>query len=271
MDNLSYQLFEVGHCRHCERVTRQSGRLKSTSFPANVALIKHPTKGHILFDTGYSRRFFDLTKHFPFSLYRYLTPVHLETDLKQQLKQKNISADSIDYIILSHLHADHIGGVQDFPNAKLILHPDALLQSKQLNRWQGLLRGFLPKLLPDDYTQRIHPMGEVINLPESLNPFQKGFDLFSDGSIILIELPGHARGQIGAIINAQPNAFLIADSCWHIDAIVKDDLPSKITALVHDNWQQYVQTISDLRQLVSHNKQIELIPSHCTHTLERLR
>lgn len=271
MDNITYKLFEVGHCHHCERVTRQRGLLRSTQFPAIVALISHPTEGKILFDTGYSNRFFDYTKHFPFSLYRYLTPVKLKTDLKQQLSQENIAADEINYIILSHLHADHIGGVKDFPKAKLILHPDAIEQSKKWNRWQGLLRGFLPQLLPNDYLQRIYPLTKAKQLPAKLSPFNKGFDVFSDGSLILIELPGHAKGQLGALINTDPNAFFIADSCWHIDAILKNDLPAKITALIHDDWQQYLQTINQLQKLHRLNQNIDLIPSHCRQTFERLR
>mgnify|MGYP003350992870 CR=1 FL=1 len=53
MVNVKYQLFEVGHCKHCERITKKTGRLRAANFPAIVALISHPTKGKILFDTGY--------------------------------------------------------------------------------------------------------------------------------------------------------------------------------------------------------------------------
>ena len=270
MVNVTYQLFEVGHCKHCERVTKKTGRLRAANFPAIVALISHPTKGKILFDTGYSARFFQYTKYFPFSLYRYLTPVTLTANLKQQLANQSIAAEDINYIILSHLHADHIGGVTDFSHAKLIMHPDTLTQSKQINQWRNLLKGFIPQLLPADYLTRLSPIGKSRTLQAEFMPFEQGFDVFGDGSVMLVELPGHAKGQLGAILNSKPKAFLIADSCWHIDTILKADLPHKVTRLVHDNWAQYLKTITKLKQFNQNNPDIELIPSHCAKTFERL-
>lgn len=75
---IEYQLFEAGYCKHCERMTLKSGRMQQCDYPALCALIKHPKQGYILFDTGYSERFFQLTQKFPFSLYRRLTPVVLK-------------------------------------------------------------------------------------------------------------------------------------------------------------------------------------------------
>ncbi|WP_342539825.1 MBL fold metallo-hydrolase [Heyndrickxia sp. FSL K6-6286] len=49
--------------------------------------------------------------------------------LKQGLKELNIELDQIKFIILTHIHLDHGGGVglflQDCPNAKVVVHPKA--------------------------------------------------------------------------------------------------------------------------------------------------
>lgn len=260
---VEYQLFEAGYCKHCERMTLRSGRLKQERYPSLCALIKHPQQGYVLFDTGYSERFFTLTRKFPFSLYRYLTPVTIKNTLKELLIQEHIQPNEIKYIVISHFHADHIGGLRDFPNAQFICHPDAITDIKNKKGFKALIKGFLPKLLPDNFYERLILLHTKVLLPQSLSPFTYGFDLFNDGSLIAIELPGHAKGQIGLYFNSSKQTFLIADSCWHEETFKELSYPSELTYLIHDDKSSYLQTIKNLNILYGHNQDIEIIPSHC--------
>ncbi|HHF7344461.1 TPA: MBL fold metallo-hydrolase [Legionella feeleii] len=269
---ISYDLFEVGSCRHCERMTMTKGQFKQREYPSTCALIKHKTQGYILFDTGYSARFFHLTKYFPYSLYRHLTPVTLNQSLKQQLLAINIQPTDINYIVISHFHADHIGGLRDFPNAKFICHQDAIHDVKSKKGFRALLQGFLPGLLPKNFYERLIVLGkEEVTLEEELSPFTSGFDLFGDKQVFAIPLPGHAKGQIGLYFKAEKDTFLIADSCWHQEAYEKLIYPSNLTYLVHDNKEQYIQTIAHLHLLYKQNPDLDIIPTHCLHTRERIR
>ncbi|CAM3627953.1 hypothetical protein BRIN106911_22515 [Brevibacillus invocatus] len=58
-------LFEAGSCTQSESMTIRGGERRSIRIPALFACIEHPRLGPILFDTGYSQRFFTDT---PFSL-----------------------------------------------------------------------------------------------------------------------------------------------------------------------------------------------------------
>ena len=49
---LTFQLFQAGFCKHCQRMTLQNGRLKIVNYPSLCALIQHPDQGNILYDTG---------------------------------------------------------------------------------------------------------------------------------------------------------------------------------------------------------------------------
>jgi len=263
---ITYQLLEAGFCRHCERMTLKTGHIRQREYPSICALITHPQHGYILFDTGYTQRFFDLTKKFPFSLYRYLTPVTLQKSLKEQLLEQGISPDDIHYIVISHFHADHIGGLRDFPNARFICHKEGMDEIKQRRGIRGLLKGFLPGLLPSDFFDRLMLLDKNhIDLNPDLYPFFTGFDLFGDGQIIAIPLPGHAKGHIGLYLKAAKEAFLIADSCWHQETFQSLDFPSHLTYLIHDNKDAYIQTIKNIHALHKNNKSIDIIPSHCSH------
>jgi len=260
---IDYQLFEAGYCKHCERMTLKKGRMKQEKYPALCALIKHPQHGYILFDTGYSDRFFTLTEKFPFSLYRYLTPVKLNKSLKDQLIEHHIAPEEIKYIVVSHFHADHIGGLIDFPNAQFICHPDAIEDIKDKKGFRALIQGFLPKLVPGDFYQRLILLDKETPLESSLLPFTKGFDLFNDGLLIAVSLPGHAKGQIGLYFKSSKETFLVADSCWHEETFKELIYPSGLTYLIHHDKTAYQQTIKNLHALHGHNKDIDIIPSHC--------
>ncbi|WP_454783020.1 MBL fold metallo-hydrolase [Legionella sp. WA2022007384] len=267
---IEYQLFEVGFCKYCARMTLKNAHWKQSEYPALCTLIKHPTYGYILFDTGYTNRFFQLTQKFPFSLYRHLTPVMLKKSLKEQLAENNIQASEIKGIVISHFHADHIGGLKDFPNAQFFCHPDAINDIHQKTGIKALIQGFLPGLLPKDFYERLVLLKNEIELKPSLFPFTTGFDLFNDGQIIAIPLPGHAKGQIGLYFKAEQDTFLIADSCWHQETFKELIFPSNLTYLIHDNKESYQQTIQKLHQLFKNNKEIDMIPSHCQHIRARL-
>lgn len=260
---ITYKLFEAGFCLHCERMTLNKGDFKQAQYPALCALVTHPTEGYILFDTGYSERFYELTATFPYSIYKNLTPVNITRSLKNQLSQQNIAPEEIRYIIISHFHADHIGGLRDFPNARFICHQDALADIQGKKGVKALLQGFLPDLLPEDFNERVMSISSSMPLPNSLSPFKYGFDIFGDNLLWAVPLPGHAKGQIGLFFNAEHPVFLVADSAYHSETLNSLHLPSMLTRLIHDDWEEYKQTIAQLNQMITDNPQYTLIPSHC--------
>jgi glyoxylase-like metal-dependent hydrolase (beta-lactamase superfamily II) len=264
---LKYQLFVAGHCKHLEYVTIKGGKFKSKNYPAICALISHP-QGNILFDTGYSLRFYSETKKWPFWLYKKITPVFIPQNqtLISILQSHKLESQDIKFIILSHFHADHIGGIKDFPKAKIICSKSAFDNVKNSKGLKALLKGFLSGLLPNDFNARVDFLEnkKQILLDKKMQPFDTGFDIFGDGSLIAISLPGHAKGQIGLFFHDQNQPiFLVADSCWSSQAYRNYQLPNAITYLLHDNKNEYQETLKKLHHLYKNNKEIKIIPSHC--------
>lgn len=258
----------AGYCKQLEKITIGDGKGRTIHFPAHFFCIEHPQLGPILFDTGYTDRFFPATARFPFLLYRWITPVHVaenETAIRQ-LQLAGVHAKDISYIILSHFHADHISGLNDFPYAKFIYLQAAYDDVKHRKGWSALLAGFLPDLLPPDFEQRSLPLDEskLVSLPPSF-PFKRGLDIFGDGSIIAVDLPGHAAGQIGILFDTkQQPYFLCADAVWSSRAFREGVKPHWIANLMMNHPQQYKESFQNVQQFHKNHPEYRIIPSHCS-------
>jgi glyoxylase-like metal-dependent hydrolase (beta-lactamase superfamily II) len=270
---VSLNFFKSGHCFHPGFISKKGGGFRATQFPAQVAVIKHEKHGVILFDTGYSDHFFKATQMFPEKFYRWITPVHLNESeiLKHQLKIEGISLSDVKYIFLSHFHADHIGGVKDFPFAKFVYHHQAYQNLKTLTRWPALKRGFLPALLPTDFLDRSTPILDhnFVASTSLGSEFGGGYDFFGDQSVFMISLPGHEEGHTGLLVNTsdQKSYLLVADACYHRDAFEKENkLPHPLAKLIIHDFPTYKSTISKLSHLSQSKTNIEIIPCHCQDT-----
>lgn len=271
------KLLSAGYCTHRECVTIQGGSLKQKKFPAICALINHPQKGYILFDTGYTEKFFEESKGFPLSIYPKVTPVYIQENdtLKKQLKSNGVRPEEISYIFISHFHADHISGLNDFSKAKFICSRESYNSVKDLRGVKALLKGFMKGLVPSDFEERALFVEDIpiSNLQEDMSPFHHCYDIFSDSSIRAVKLPGHAKGQYGVIVNDETcgRFFLVADSCWSSKAFREYKLPSNITYLIHDNKSEYKDTLHKLHKLHLKNKNIKIIPSHCDEVWGKIK
>ena len=231
-------ILKAGYCTHPEIITIKGGSFCNCEFPAIFVLIKHKNLGYILFDTGYSKEFFEASEEFPLSLYPKITPVFFkqEESAIAQLNNLGIQAEEIKYIIISHFHGDHISGLSSFSEAKYIYLEKAYNSVKYLQGFRALKAGFLPKLIPIDFVLRSIQLKEtnLQSISTEYKPFEIGIDLFEDQSIIIVELPGHAKGQIGVFLKTQEQGliFLIADASWSSKAFEELKMPHPITNIL---------------------------------------
>lgn len=282
---VSLWLGAAGYCTHPEFLTIRGGSLKSAVFPAGFACIRHPEYGVILFDTGYSSRFFDETRSLPQALYRYITPVvyHEEQSAVQQLSAADIDAEDVQYIILSHFHGDHIAAVQDFPNAQFIYMQESYDAVRRLGTLAAVKAGFLQGLLPQDFAERSHPFtrssriegnraetaaeAPAVNVSSAAD-YAPYYDLFGDGSILAIELSGHAEGMISLLLSTAAHDYLLcADTVWSSRAFKENRAPHPAAGLIMSNRREYKYNMERLRQWSMRHPQLRIVPSHCNEAL----
>lgn len=239
-------------------------------FPSMFALIRHPTEGYILFDTGYSSHFLESTAVFPYSLYAKVTPVHLgaQQSAREQLLAKGIAPADIRYVFISHFHGDHVSAMKDFPRAQYICMRHGYEFARSLKGIWATRQGVLPALFPADFEERAH----LIDWKQPrlriapVFPFEYTFDLFEDGTLLVIPLDGHFKGQAGLYIPSA-RCFLVADACWLSKSYQDLVYPHPIAMQIMNNAKQYKKDLRHLQTFHQKNPDISIVPSHCSEAI----
>ncbi len=261
----------AGFCYAKENHAITTGRNQDVKFKALWGLIEHPTEGYVLFDTGYTERFYEATKHYPSKIYAQLTKVNIrpEEEVKAQLLAHDISTDSIKHVFVSHFHADHVGGLKDFPNATIHASRKAVDQLKNVSKTFGFTKGILTDLIPDDLMNRVSFIDEKPGV--QIPVFGQAFDVFGDGHLIAVPLPGHAAGQMGLMLTTKKHTyFLIADACWLKESYQIGTLPNSMVRLFFDSWPEFKSTLEKVMEYHKLEPSALIIPTHCAETTDPL-
>ncbi len=260
MNNLvNVHLKRSGHCWASAHHAVKGDKRQRIRFDALWAEIHHPTHGLVLFDTGYTARFHQETRYWPNRLYARLTEVEI---LPCDEAHQQVDAAEVKHVLLSHLHADHVGGLRDFHQAEIWASQAAVQQFQKTPRWRAVAKGLLHGLFPEDWTKRWRAF-ELAN-PVEHEHLGPGFDLFGDGSIQVFSVPGHAAGQMGALLATTSGpVFLAADAFWNFRAVSEGALPHPIVRLFFDDWSAYQATLVRLRKFHEASPDVPLVGTHC--------
>ena len=87
---------------------------------------------------------------------------------------------------------------------------------------------------------------------------------------MLVELPGHARGQMGLLARTLRGRVLFAaDSVWLSASYRERRPPHRMTHLFIDDPAAMRGTIDRLHDFAAANPDVTVIPSHCPEAFER--
>jgi glyoxylase-like metal-dependent hydrolase (beta-lactamase superfamily II) len=250
-------------------MTISGGSLCAAHFPAMVGVIRHPSRGIFLFDTGYDPAFMIATRSFPERFYRWTTPVNIGAGeaWRSWLAAHDIAEHEIAGTILSHFHGDHVAGMINLADRPVYCAQAGLAQLRGPGRISGVRRGLLAALVPPevDAQARFFEYAPAAALPSAFAPFTEGSDILGDGSLLAVELPGHCTGHWGLalITEAGRPVLLAADAVWSGRAIAERRPPPRITTALLGNTRRYRQTLDLLGAAAQGNGELAILPSHC--------
>jgi glyoxylase-like metal-dependent hydrolase (beta-lactamase superfamily II) len=215
-------------------------------------LVRHPN-ATFLFDTGFGVNVDEHIKTIP-ALMRALTKYDKETSAASQLRAHGVDPDSIKMAIISHSHWDHVSGLEDFPQA------EAWFSREEADYMQTLPASELVKQMGD----KLHPHIVELSGPPYEN-FDRSLDLFEDGSIVLVPLPGHTPGSIGMFVNLRSGKrlFFIGDLTWAIEGVqLPAERPWMSRKLVDRDEEGVRRSVVKAYEVMKRYPEMIIVPAH---------
>ena len=189
--------------------------------PVLAFLVRHPKEGAILFGTGLPEDLGGLgASRVKGSALSPFT-VAPGRDIVSQLEARGVKAEDVRWVVLPDLAPEWAGRAGAFPNATVIVSSQA---------WSNPRRRALEADLPD---MRAFVPEERLRLIDfagaaPYGPFDHGKDLFSDGTVVLVDLDGGAAGGLGAWLNLDSGPVLLTGPAAFVyDNIFDSALPDK--------------------------------------------
>lgn len=195
----------------------------------NCYLIRHSSQW-LLWDTGYP----DSVADKPLT-----SPIGIATRPKRladQIAELKLRPGDITWLAVSHTHGDHVGNVDMFPQAPL------LIQKAELD-W-AFAAGKPPPFKKDRPTREL--AGD--------------YDVFGDGSVVILSTPGHTPGHQSLLVRLPKTGYVVltGDLAHFKDNWDNDRVPTMNTSAdqTHASHAKIMKVLADKKaQLwINHDK-----------------
>jgi glyoxylase-like metal-dependent hydrolase (beta-lactamase superfamily II) len=202
---------------------------KSTTLAASCYLIRHDND-YMLWDTGLPKAVLGakIDPNAP------LSP-SLDVDIVSQLKLIGVAPEKITRIGISHNHFDHLGQAADFPQATLMIGAGDWAQLKSTPLPFGV-----------DPSQ----VAPWMNASSTLDQVSGDRDVFGDGSVMMLSMPGHTPGEMALLVKLNKHPVLLSGDVVHFESqLSRHGVPSI-------NWNR-ADTVSSIDRLTKMSKSLK--------------
>jgi N-acyl homoserine lactone hydrolase len=210
------------------------GDLK-VQFVFSCYIIKHGDD-YMLWDTGHAMT---------------MPKVAPKVSLVDQLAKGNIKPDQIQYVGISHYHADHTGQIDSFPKATLLIGAKEWEAISSPKPAQGV---------------NFKPFEGWIKGENKVEPQPLDKDVFGDGTVIMLRTPGHTPGHSSLLVKlSQMGPVIITGDAVHF----------------HENWDadgvpafnyDRAQTVASIERLkqIAKNLKATVVIQHDARDVDKL-
>jgi N-acyl homoserine lactone hydrolase len=219
------------------------------TLPVPAFLIRHPTAGAILVDTGlHPSVTSDASENFGRIGTRVAEPeLPAGEDVPTQLRGLGLTASEIAVVVMTHLHYDHASAISEFPESTFVLSEAEWLAATGEGRpaTQGYRTQHYDFVF--DYRTVDFNRGGIT----SYGTFGRTFDLFGDGSVRLAYTPGHTAGHVSVIAHLRERDFVIGGDVVYTWRQLEDG-PEQPRPFDRHQWRRSLQELRLFRREFPH-------------------
>jgi N-acyl homoserine lactone hydrolase len=231
MPNISIDVLDAGKITLPRNQIIFGGGEELVTVPVPAFLIRHPS-GDVLFEGGMQPDIKEVLGELP----DYTVDYTQENEIPEQIRKAGVDPADLRYAVMSHLHWDHIGAIGHLPGVEFVVHE---------REWNYAHNS-------DWFIKFAYPLGQIDRETTKWSFIKSDLDnpqhdLFGDGLISTILVPGHAEGLMAMLVRLDSGPVLLtSDSVvsqlhWDNEALpFYTDAPAAVRSvqMLHDLCEQ---------------------------------
>jgi glyoxylase-like metal-dependent hydrolase (beta-lactamase superfamily II) len=187
--------------------------------PVYCWVIDHP-EGLIVVDTGLSADIVESTylpAYLPFVRHAVEYDIAPQRELAPQMRNRQLYPDQVRWVILTHLHPDHAGGLAAFPQAEVLV---ARTEWERATGWLGRMRGYRN----DGWSDGLDPT--LVDFEDGGVGAWEGSRVVTErGDLRLVPTPGHTPGHLSVILDEPDQTLFFAGDAAYSQPLLVGDHP----------------------------------------------
>jgi len=225
--------------------------------------IQHPA-GLVIIDPGFGDSIADdLHRAGPFMM-AIFGDERTKTPIGRAMEKAGLNAADARFALITHAHWDHTGGLGDLTNAKVLVSRTELAWTSHFNLFFD--HGVMPHHLKRA-KERLYAFD--FNGP-AVDGFEHSFDVFGDGAIVAVPMPGHTPGSTAFLVRGKGGVtyLLSGDTTWTLRGV---EIPAhKTLRAVDDDVEVLSSSIGRLHSFLVNRADVKVIPAHDADALSAL-
>jgi glyoxylase-like metal-dependent hydrolase (beta-lactamase superfamily II) len=227
----------------------------AVEIPIPAFLIRHPSAGAILVDTGLHPSIATDPRENFGSLATRFAKIALAPgeDVPSQIRKRGLEPAEVPFVVMTHLHLDHSSAISEFPNSTFVVSEAEWRAASGGSMQDGYRRSHF------DYAFEYRTVDFDRGNVDSYASFGRSFDLFGDGSVRLAFTPGHSAGHMSVIARLAERDFVIGGDCVYLLAQLDGSEPGPPRPQDAHNLRRSLQ---ELRLFRSQFPEAIITPGH---------
>lgn len=230
--------------------------------PIYAWVVEHP-EGILVVDTGETARTAEkgyFPRWHPFFRRATRFSVCPDDEIGPQLRRIGIAPRDVRWVVLTHLHTDHAGGLAHFPASEILIDRGEYRAARTI---AGRIQGYLPDRWPSWLQPRLIDFAQpsVAELPARF----PSLPLTRSEDILLLSTPGHTPHHLSVMVRDSDFSYILAGDTSYTESLMFNQVVDGVSprpAIAR-------QTLSQLRAYAQCTPTIYL-PSHDPDSARRL-
>ncbi len=254
---VGFSIIKTSKVEVAERLLLPDGSLtKKIDTNFSAFLIKHKDD-YLLFDTGLGANIdAQYAQDMPYwarVAFKFDKPV---LPARKQLDDAGFAP--IQRVVVSHSHWDHASGVPDFPEAQIFASAAEMGHIAHAESGAG-------SAWPTQVAAPGTRWKPLVFQPIAYKGYTQSLDLFNDGTVVLVPMPGHTEGSIGMFVTVDSGTcyFFIGDVAWKTGAMLAGAPKFWAASMVVDRDRaQTLRSVEHVRDVALQHPKLVVVPAH---------